>query len=65
MDRASAGLDVRMSTGGANLYGQLGNGSKETQTIPGTVSGLRSGVAAISAGGRHTCAINDGGRAKC
>ena len=50
---------------GANDYGQLGNNSTNTQHAPVNVSGLASGVVAISAGRFHTCAVTSGGGAKC
>jgi alpha-tubulin suppressor-like RCC1 family protein len=50
---------------GANFYGQLGIGATLAQTTPVTVTGLISGVAAISAGGNHTCAITAEGGVTC
>jgi len=55
---------------GANYSGQLGDG-RITQTppfgkpTPVAVVGLGSGVAAIDAGGVHTCALSTAGGVKC
>jgi alpha-tubulin suppressor-like RCC1 family protein len=49
---------------GANLFGQLGDGTTAPSYVPVPVSGL-SGVRAISAGGAMACALLAGGTAKC
>jgi len=51
---------------GDGNYGELGNGSSSDYTPDAVaVSGLSSGVAAISAGGQHTCAVTSGGAVSC
>jgi len=50
---------------GRNYYGQLGIGNLEEKHTPVGVLHLSSGVAAVSAGWFHTCALMVTGRAWC
>ena len=51
---------------GENSDGQLGNnGTIANSLVPVAVSGLSSGVAQISAGGSHACALTTGGEVLC
>jgi alpha-tubulin suppressor-like RCC1 family protein/uncharacterized surface anchored protein len=60
-----------LTTGGAvkcwglNNYGQLGDATTTDRAVPTTVSGLESGVAAVTAGAYHTCAVMASGAARC
>ncbi len=49
---------------GRNNYGQLGNGQKDTSFKPVRVSGLKK-IQAVAAGGRHSCALDQGGTVWC
>ena len=47
------------------IDGRLGDGTTTIRATPGPVSGLGSGVAALAAGARHTCALPTGGGVVC
>jgi alpha-tubulin suppressor-like RCC1 family protein len=50
---------------GANVLGELGNGSRTSSSTPVDVAGLAGGVRAIAAGESHVCTLTSAGGAKC
>ena len=50
---------------GSNRHGQLGDGTTTDRALPVNVVGLTRDVAAVSAGGLHTCALTMSGWVKC
>jgi alpha-tubulin suppressor-like RCC1 family protein len=50
---------------GLNVVGEVGDGTTTDRYVPVDVFGLDSGVAALAAGGFHTCALTSAGGAKC
>ena len=50
---------------GYNADGRVGDGTATTRLSPVAVSGLSAGVAAVTSGTAHTCALTTGGAVKC
>ena len=50
---------------GDNFYSQVGDGTTINRNVPTTVIGLGSGIAAVSGGGLHSCAVTTSGGVKC
>ncbi|MCL2825215.1 MAG: hypothetical protein FWD57_14590 [Polyangiaceae bacterium] len=50
---------------GRNKSGAVGDGSKDDRIVPTPVVGLSSGVVAMSAGGRISCAVTKAGNVLC
>jgi len=50
---------------GYNEFGQLGDGTKASRSVPVDSQGFAGGVAGIAAGWGHTCVRTTGGGAKC
>ena len=59
------------TTGGAalcwgdNYWGGIGDGTTTNRPAPAAVLGLESGVASLTTGDAHTCAVTTGGAALC
>lgn len=58
-------LDGAAKCWGSNVFSQLGDGTTMQSLYPQPVIGLERGVAMVSAGERHSCAIMTGGAVKC
>jgi alpha-tubulin suppressor-like RCC1 family protein len=50
---------------GYNQYGELGDGTTTPRFVPGDVTGLTNGVAALAGGSSQMCALTTGGGVKC
>jgi alpha-tubulin suppressor-like RCC1 family protein len=50
---------------GYNFLGQVGDGTTTNRSTATDVTGLTSGVASITTGGNHTCALTTSGGVKC
>jgi alpha-tubulin suppressor-like RCC1 family protein len=50
---------------GENFSGQLGDGTTVARETPIMVGGLPSGLASLTAGGYHTCAVTAAGASQC
>ena len=57
--------DAAVQCWGTNTHGQLGDGTTIDRLTPVTVSGLGSGVTALTSGGGHACAVLATGGVRC
>ena len=53
--------DGRVFAWGHDKSGQLGDGGQTDSSVPVAVTGMASGVSAISVGVNHSCAVKEGG----
>lgn len=58
-------VDGRVQCWGANYVGQLGNGTTAGTATPTEVIGLGGAATDVAVGAWHTCALVEGGAAKC
>jgi len=58
-------VDGRVECWGDNQFGQLGDGTQETRLTPVGVGGLGDGVAMITVGRWHACALTAAGGVMC
>jgi hypothetical protein len=54
-----------VSCWGGNGFGELGDGTTATSSVPQNVSGLPSGVSALSTGEDYSCALTTAGVVQC
>ena len=58
-------VDAGVKCWGSNTFGKLGDGTTDHRYAPVDVEGIGGGVAAITAGGGHVCALMTSGGVKC
>ena len=56
--------DGTLQCWGSNVYGELGNGSTTSSSLPVTGSDINNAIA-VAAGGNFTCALLAGGTVQC
>lgn len=50
---------------GDNTFGQIGDGTNISRSLPTQVPGLTANITAVASGANHTCVIATGGTVKC